>query len=121
MSLRFHTCDKEESSENDDGEMCSEAVLWQNFGEAAERLVRSRVGNQEALQGGMSESCAHIPALGAPGCGVRTALWLLESMAARSRLFNQALATCCYCLYKNNKSFQIFITLSCAEERVPCI
>lgn len=47
--------------------MCSEAVLWQNFGEAAERLVRSRVGNQEVLQGGMSESCACIPALGAPG------------------------------------------------------
>lgn len=87
--------------------------------------------NREPLQRGMSESCLASLAAPSPGAGAvgRSRDWpgseqhcgFLESFAVRSRLFNRASAICCYCLCKNNKSFQIFITISCAEEQVLCI
>lgn len=109
-------------------------------GWASEQLFaagKSQVKNQEPLQLGMSKSCVRCPLLqvprhiwegglgqgvapGAGGCQ-SSACRLPESFATRSRLFNQASAICYYCLYKNNKPLQIFITISCAEGRVPCI
>lgn len=112
----------------------------ETLGWASERLFaagRSQVKNQEPLQLGMSKSCVQHPLLlvlrhiweGGPGQGVApgaggcrsSACRLPESFTARSRLFNRASAICYNCLYKNNKPFQIFITVSCAEEQVPCI
>lgn len=98
---------------------CAPAKLWLGFG-GAEATPSEAPGASAAREERVP--APHPSELPGPGRGQRGpgAGGVGAALGSEEPPLSAASAMCCDCLCKNNRSFQIFITRSCAEERVPC-